>query len=179
MLYKDENTGGADVVLDPENPDNVYAVLWESRQGPWENGVFTGPNSGVFKSADGGSTWRPIVDGLPTFAEDGLGRIGITVAPSMPQRLFATVEARRRNGALSIGRRRRALDTDRRRTSASRPGLRFRRSAKSIRRTLTSSSPRSIVAWKSTDGGRTFSAFRGAPGGDDYHRVWIIRTTRT
>ena len=44
VLYKDENTGGADVVLDPANPNNVYAVLWESRQGPWENGVFTGPN---------------------------------------------------------------------------------------------------------------------------------------
>src|SRR4051794_5410459 len=87
VLYKDENTGGADVVLDPENPNNVYAVLWESRQGPWENGVFTGPNSAVFKSTDGGTTWRPIVNGLPTFAEDGLGRIGIAVAPSMPQRL--------------------------------------------------------------------------------------------
>src|SRR4051812_1602267 len=98
VLYRDENTGGADVVLDPENPNNVYAVLWESRQGPWENGGFTGPNSAVFKSTDGGTTWRPIVNGLPTFAEDGLGRIGIAVAPSMPQRLFATVEARRRNG---------------------------------------------------------------------------------
>ena len=63
-------------------PRYVYAVLWEARQGPWENGVVHRPGSGLFKSTDGGSTWRPLIDGLPTFAEDGLGRIGITVAPS-------------------------------------------------------------------------------------------------
>ena len=59
-------------------------MLWQARQGPWENGVFSGPGSGVFKSTDGGTTWRPIVNGLPTFADDGLGRIGIAVAPSNP-----------------------------------------------------------------------------------------------
>ena len=80
-------------LFDPSTSDTVYAVLWQARQGPWENGVFTGPGSGVFKSTDGGTTWRPIVKGLPTFADDGLGRIGITVAPSQPPRLFATVEA--------------------------------------------------------------------------------------
>ena len=57
-----------------------------------------GPGSGLYKSTDGGTTWRPIVKGLPTFAEDGLGRIGITVAPSDPRRLFATVEAKRGAG---------------------------------------------------------------------------------
>ena len=59
MLYKDENTGGVDVVLDPGEPEHVYAVLWEARQGPWENGAFTGPGSGLFKSTDGGTTWTP------------------------------------------------------------------------------------------------------------------------
>ena len=87
VLYRDADTGAADVALDPSNPDVVYAVLWESRQAPWENGVFTGPGSGLYKSTDGGETWRPLTGGLPTFAE-GLGRIGITVAPSRPQRLY-------------------------------------------------------------------------------------------
>src|SRR4029434_4867074 len=68
VLHKDADTGAVDVVLDPSDSNTVYAVLWQARQGPWENGVFTGPGSGVFKSTDGGGTWRPIVNGLPTFA---------------------------------------------------------------------------------------------------------------
>lgn len=93
VLYKDENTGGGDVAFDPINPDIVYGVLWEARQGPWENGDFRGPGSGLFKSTDGGTTWRPLTKGLPTWDGDRLGRIGITVAPSLPSRLYATVEA--------------------------------------------------------------------------------------
>ena len=46
VLYKDENTGGSDVTFDPKNPNIVYAVLWEARQGPWENGDFRGPAAG-------------------------------------------------------------------------------------------------------------------------------------
>ena len=57
VLYRDENTGGIDVVIDPSSPDVVYAALWESRQAPWENGVFTGPGSGLFESTDGGANW--------------------------------------------------------------------------------------------------------------------------
>src|SRR6266446_4091345 len=82
VLYKDENTGAADLALDPSNPQTVYAVLWEARQGPWENGRFSGPNSGLFKSTDGGSTWRQIGKGLPSGAQ-GLGRIGIGTSASM------------------------------------------------------------------------------------------------
>ena len=94
VLGKDENTGAVDVVLDPKNPEVVYAVLWEARQAPWENGAFSGPGSGLFKSADGGTTWKPLTGGLPTFEKDGLGRIGVTVAPSDPNRLYATVAVR-------------------------------------------------------------------------------------
>src|SRR4029078_9286907 len=85
-------------VLDPQDPTIVYAVLWEARQAPWENGQFSGPGSALYKSTDGGSTWRGIGRGLPTFERDGLGRIGITVAPSMPSRMFATVGAPRGAG---------------------------------------------------------------------------------
>src|SRR5678815_3749016 len=92
VLYKDADSGAVDLVFDPSNANHVYAVLWQARQGPWENGVFTGPNSGLFESTDGGNTWNPLTKGLPTFNE-GLGRIGITVAPSDPKRMYATVQA--------------------------------------------------------------------------------------
>src|SRR6186997_1792478 len=52
VLYRDENTGGIDLAFDPASPDTVYAVLWESRQAPWENGSFSGPGSGLYKSTD-------------------------------------------------------------------------------------------------------------------------------
>ena len=55
VLYKDENTGGNDVDIDPSNPDIVYATLWEERQGPWENAVWAGTGGGIFKSTDGGT----------------------------------------------------------------------------------------------------------------------------
>ncbi len=103
VLYKDENTGGTDVLLDPSNPNIVYAALWQARQGPWENGDFRGPEQ------------RPVqVDrrrhdveassaaACPTWDADRLGRIGIGIAPSRPSRLFAVVEARN-SGRVSIG----------------------------------------------------------------------------
>src|SRR5467141_1163855 len=58
VLYRDPDTGAADVLLDPSNPKIVYAALWEARQAPWENGQFSGPGSGLYKSIDGGTTWK-------------------------------------------------------------------------------------------------------------------------
>ncbi|MDX6557823.1 MAG: hypothetical protein QOF72_872, partial [Blastocatellia bacterium] len=65
VLYKDENTGGADVLIDPANPDIAYAALWEARQGPWENAAWSGTGGGIFKSTDNGKTWRQLKGGLP------------------------------------------------------------------------------------------------------------------
>jgi photosystem II stability/assembly factor-like uncharacterized protein len=175
VLYKDENTGGIDVVIDPKNPSVVYAVMWEARQGPWENGVFTGPGSGVFKSTDGGATWRPIMKGLPTFEEHNLGRIGITIAPSDTRRLFATVEASRNAGLYrsdDAGESWAPINTDPRVTNRASDFAEVKVHPTNPDIVFTGS----IVAWKSTDGGKTFSAFRGAPGGDDYHRIWINPT---
>jgi len=57
VLYKDENVGGKDVDIDPSDPNVVYATMLEGRQGPWENGAWSGVG-GVFKSTDGGTTWK-------------------------------------------------------------------------------------------------------------------------
>jgi photosystem II stability/assembly factor-like uncharacterized protein len=172
VLYKDENTGAIDVVIDPVNPDVLYCALWEARQGPWENGQFSGPGSGLFKSTDGGNTWRKIGNGLPTFEQDGLGRIGITIAPSLPSRLFATVNAARGDGLFRSddgGENWYRVTTDPRVATRESDFAEVKVDPRNPDVVYTAS----VVTWKSTDGGKTFSAFRGAPGGDDYHRIWI------
>src|SRR5579864_1786927 len=88
VLYKDENTGGSDVEIDPSNPDILYAALWEAREGPWEdNNQFQGNGGGLFKSTDGGSTWHALKNGLP----NNLAQINVAIAASQPSRLYATV----------------------------------------------------------------------------------------
>ncbi|WP_396214283.1 WD40/YVTN/BNR-like repeat-containing protein, partial [Gemmatimonas sp.] len=171
VLYKDENTGGADVVLSPKDPNTVYAVLWEARQGPWENAAWSGANSGLFKSTDGGATWKPLAGGLPTTA-DGLGRIGIGVSPSDPRRLYITATAGAKSG---IYRSDDAGATWVRTTSDSRlygRGDDFA-SITVDPRDANTLYTMNVVAWKSTDGGYTWKSLRGAPGGDDYQRLWI------
>ena len=87
VLYRDENVGASDVQIDPSNPAIVYAALWESREGPWENGVFNGNGGGIFKSVDGGKTWRPLTKGLP----DNIVQANLAIAPSAPKTLFAAL----------------------------------------------------------------------------------------
>jgi len=172
VLYHDADTGAVDVAFDPQDPNTVYAVLWESRQAPWENGVFNGPGSGLYRSADGGTTWRPLTKGLPTFTDDGLGRIGITVAPSDPRRLYATVEAKRNGGLYrsdDAGESWTRVNSDPRVTERGSDFAEVKVHPSDPDTVFTAS----IVTWKSTDGGKTFTAIRGAPGGDDYHRIWI------
>ena len=172
VLYQGPDIGAADLVIDPQNPDVLYAALWEARQGPWENGDFRGPGSGVHKSVDGGSTWRAINKGFPTFEQDRLGRIGLAIAPSNPKRLYATVEAEQKDGLY------RSDDAGESWTLVSSSPLYTTRASDFAEVKVHPTDPDvvftgSIVAWKSTDGGRTFAALRGAPGGDDYHRFWI------
>ncbi len=175
ILGKDENTGAIDVVLDPKNPDIVYAALWEARQAPWENGQFSGPGTGLFKSIDGGITWRQLTAGLPTFEADGLGRIGLTVAPSDPQRLYATADLRT-GGFLyrsdDAGESWYRVSSDARIVSRASDFAEVKVHPTNPDIVFTAS----IVAWKSMDGGKTFRALKGAPGGDDYHRIWINPT---
>lgn len=176
VLYKDENTGAADLVFDPKDPSTLYASLWQARQGPWENGAWNGPNSGLYKSTDGGDTWRQLTKGLPTFEADGLGRIGVGVAPSDPRRVYAVVEQRgggfiyRSDDAGETWTRMVTTDTRiaTRPTDASEVVVDPRNA--DVVYSVT------IVTWKSTDGGKTWTAFKGAPGGDDYQKAWFNPT---
>jgi photosystem II stability/assembly factor-like uncharacterized protein len=172
VLYKDENTGGVDVAIDPSNSNTIYASLWQARQGPWENGAFSGPGSGLFKSTDGGTTWKPLTNGLPNFERDRVGRIGIGIAPSRPSRLFAVVDARTPGLYRSddSGETWTLINSDER--VLARPG-----DASDVRVHPTNPDiviVPTVVTWKSTDGGKTFTGFRGAPGGDDYQKAWFI-----
>ena len=171
VLYKDEHTGAVDLAFDPRNPQTVYAVLWQARQGPWENGAFSGPNSGLFKSTDGGNTWNPLTGGLPTFAQ-GLGRIGIGMAPSDPSRMYALVESREAGG---VYRSDDAGGTWSRVNSEQR--VYGRGSDFACVRVDPKNKDVIYVAntstYRYTDAGKTFTAIKGAPGGDDYHNIWI------
>ena len=171
VLYKDENTGAVQVTIDPTNPNVVYADMWAGRQGPWENGAWNGKESGLFKSTDGGTTWKKLTTGLPT-TDQGLGRIGFCIALSDPNRLYATVDAGQAGG---IYRSDDAGETWKRTASDNRYWGRAADFAevKVDPKNADIVYSANVVTWKSTDSGKTWNAFRGAPGGDDYHRIWI------
>ena len=173
VLYTDENTGGIDVAIDPSNPQTVYAVMWAARQAPWEVGSsWTLSNrNGLYKSTDGGTSWKKITKGLPG-AEDELGRIGITIAASSPNILFAVVGAQKGAGVY------RSTDRGESWTLVNDDARLWGRDGDFNEVRVDPTDPNvlyvaNVVTWKSTDGGKSFTAFRGAPGGDDYHRVWI------
>jgi photosystem II stability/assembly factor-like uncharacterized protein len=171
VLSRDENTGAVALAFDPANPQTLYAVLWESRQGPWENGSWQGPGSGLFKSTDGGTTWRPLTKGLPS-AEQRLGRIGIAVAPGDAKRLYAVVDAPQRGGVY------RSDDAGESWQRVSNEARVWGRGSDFAEVKVDPKNPDIIYvantsAYRSADGGKTFTAFKGAPGGDDYHTFWI------
>lgn len=171
VLYKDENTGAIQVTIDPNNSNIIYADLWAGRQGPWENGTWNGNESGLFKSTDGGNTWKKLTTGLPT-TEQGLARIGFCIAPSNSNRLYATVEAGKYGGIYrsdDAGESWQLMNADERLWGRGNDFAEVKADPKNADIVYTAD----VVTWKSIDGGKTWSAFRGAPGGDDYHRIWI------
>ncbi|HLF13347.1 MAG TPA: glycoside hydrolase [Bacteroidota bacterium] len=171
VLYKDENTGAIALEFDPTNPDIVFASLWSSRQGPWENGAWQGKTSGLFKSADRGTTWRQLTNGLPT-GEEGLGRIGFAISYSDPSRMYALVDAPELGGVY------RSDDAGEHWVRVTAEGRVWGRGSDFAEIKVDPQNKDvvysgNVAAYRSTDGGKTFTGFKGAPGGDDYHGIWI------
>jgi photosystem II stability/assembly factor-like uncharacterized protein len=177
VLFTDENAGAFDVVIDPSDAHTLYASLWSARQSPWETlagGSFerTPTGSGLYKSTDGGTTWTRLEGGLPTQTQ-GLGRISVAVAPSDPKRVYAFADLPKDHGGVF-----RSDDAG----ATWRPVNRTARIAQRGADLATVGvDPKNAdhvyvtntSTYESADGGTTFTALRGAPGGDDYQGIWI------
>jgi photosystem II stability/assembly factor-like uncharacterized protein len=214
VLHKDDYVSGNDVHIDPSNPEIVYAALWQQQQGFSENGAFGDPagGGGIFKSADGGTTWKQLTTGLPAIVEANLA-----VAPSNPKIIYAMIApgaapaaadgAGAAGGRGGGGRGGRgggrggggggvafykstdagehwfvavndpSLSAAQRRMADNRPLARIGGGDLPT----ISVDPKnenviyscSTVFWRTEDSGLTWSAVRGAPGGDDYQKSWI------
>ena len=171
VLYKDENTGGSDIEIDPSNPDVLYACLWRARQGPWEDGnAYGGAGGGIFKSTDRGNTWNKLAGGLP----EDLVQAYVAIARSDPRRLYSSLADTHGTHIYrsdDAGEHWSAITTD------ARPALRIGGGDLAVPVVDTKNPDvvytTSIVCWRSTDGGKTWTGIRGAPGGDDYQNMWI------
>jgi photosystem II stability/assembly factor-like uncharacterized protein len=171
VLSKNDDTGAIDLCWDAANPTVVYAALWQTRRPPWNVYAPTnGPGSGLYKSTDSGVTWNQITGhGFPS---EGLGRIGIAIAPGQNgNRVYAVVDAH--DGGIY-----RSDDAGQnwRRTSADRRG--WQRGWYFGGITADPRNPDVVyvmdtATYRSTDGGEHFEPIKAAPGGDDYHSLWI------
>jgi photosystem II stability/assembly factor-like uncharacterized protein len=193
VLYKDEYTSGNDVRIDPGDPNVVYAALWQQQQGFIEGGGFGGNadqnTGGLFKSTDGGTTWKPMTQGLPPVLQANL-----TISLSNPKVLYAIVAGvagagggRAGGGTTGIYKTTdggdhwllaaRGAEASGTRTPDPRPLARIG-GGDLPTLTVDPKDPNvvyscSVVFWRTEDGGVTWSAVRGAPGGDDYQKAWI------
>ena len=171
------DTGAVTVVIDPRDPDVVYAALWASRNGPWHfMRVYEHYRAGgLYKSTDGGTTWTKLTRGLPL----RVGRIGIAVAASPSaragspsQRLYAIVERPAGCGVYrsdDAGASWTQTDTERRVCGRTEDFAGI--TADPVDPNVVYSA--NTTTYRSTDGGKTWTGIKGAPGGDDYHTVWI------
>ena len=167
VLYRDADTGAIDLAMDPSDPYRIFATLWQVRRKPWtfESG---GKGSGIFETTDGGDTWKEIThnDGLP---KGILGRIGVTISPVNPERVWAMVEAveggvyRSDDGGKTWHKTNSDNDLRQRAWYYSHI-FADPKSADTVYVLNTG-------MWKSVDGGRKFSMIR-APHGDR-HALWI------
>ena len=165
VLSVDENTGAADLAMDPTNPRILYAAMWDHRRRPWyvKSG---GPGGGLHKSVDGGDTWEKLEGGLP----ETVGKVGVSVSASNPERVYAIVEAE--EGGLY-----RSDDSG---ESWQRLNSTRVIQARSWYYNHVYADPvdddtvyvMNVPLMKSIDGGKNFEAIRGIPHGD-HHDLWI------
>ncbi|HEY5060322.1 MAG TPA: hypothetical protein VII52_02250 [Gemmatimonadaceae bacterium] len=191
VLFKDDYTSGNDVRIDPSNPSIVYAALWQQQQSYIEGREFGGSGNGIYKSTDGGTTWKPINDGLPPVIEANLA-----IAPSNPRLVYAMVAGDNAGGGRggrgggaggSVGFYKSTDGGEHWQLAVSEGGQPRPQDPRPLVRigggdlpTITVDPKNenvvyssSTVFWRTEDGGLTWSAVRGAPGGDDYQKSWV------
>ena len=169
VLFKNEEVGAIDLAFDPVDSKVVYATLWNVRRPPWFiYAPANGPGGGIYKSVDGGSTWKEISEGIPL---EGRGHIGISVTPTNRNRIYAAVDAK--DGGIfasnDAGATWTRLSSDKRLWDR---GWYFEKV------TADPKNPDVVYVmntstYRSTDAGKTWTPIKGAPGGDDYHQLWI------
>jgi photosystem II stability/assembly factor-like uncharacterized protein len=190
VLYKDEYTSANDVRIDPSDPNTVYATLWQQQESFIEGRAFGGSGNGIFRSTDGGTTWKQLTEGLPTVIQ-----ANIAIAPSNPHVLYAAVAGTTpgattptTTGVVGFYKSTDAGEhwqlvlpesATNRTPSAQDPRPMVRIGGGDLP-TLTVDPKNenvvysaSTVFWRTEDGGLTWTAVRGAPGGDDYQKSWV------
>lgn len=172
VLSIDDKTGASEVQIDPANPKIVFAGMWQRQEGAWENGSFGGDEGGLFRSDDGGSTWKKITGGgLP----EGISQVNLTISPTNDKRIYMEAAYGRRVGLY------RSDDGGATWVHApvddTRPEARIGGGDLPVPK-VDPKDPdtiyvASVVTWKSTDAGKTWTGLRGSPGGDDYQNVFV------
>ncbi|NNF62616.1 MAG: glycosyl hydrolase [Acidimicrobiia bacterium] len=169
VLHVAENAGAVDLSLDPTNPRIIFATTWEARRNFWSINS-GGPGSGLWRSFDGGDTWENISTN-PGMPEGTLGKIGVSISPAQPDRVWALVEAE--------GRKRGLYRSDNRGDDwekvSSKAELAWR-PWYYMHVIAHPTDPDTVYvmdmkAWKSIDGGKEFEEFH-TPHGDN-HDLWI------
>ncbi len=173
VLYVDDKTGASEVQIDPQHPNIVFAATWQRQQGPWENGAFSGPGGGLYRSTDGGDTWKKLSgSGLP----DDILQVQMTISPSDSRRMYAAV-ANLRGGVQLLRSDDEGVTWLHAPDNDTRPEARIGGGDVPVP-VVDPKDPNtvyvaSVVTWKSTDAGKSWYGLRGAPGGDDYQNVFI------
>jgi len=169
VLFKNDDIGAIDLAFDPQSSQIIYATLWNTRRPPWS--IYPpsyGAGGGIFKSTDGGDSWQPLANGIPT---EGIGHIGLAVAPTNHNRVYAIVDAKA--GGLyasdDAGATWNLISSDKRIWGR---GWYFCKIAVDPKNPdIVYVSNTSV--YRSINGGKSWTAIKGAPGGDDYHQLWI------